>query len=137
MIANRSGLRVTASGGVSSLNDIDRLQRSIVPGIDSIIIGRAFHDGIFTATNTNGDSGVELNVPTPVDPSRFYYATYRMRVHGPQDIGAGSVSRWHWSYGPNFPLTYSTLWSSIVYEGWQTVTIDMRTAPLEPCSERR
>ena len=57
-IARESGLKVTASGGVSSLGDIERLlvakrdARDSVNGkpggIDSLIIGKALYDGRFT-----------------------------------------------------------------------------------------
>ena len=48
-IARESGLKVTASGGVSSLEDIERLAKAgSAFGIDSVIIGRAFYEGRFT-----------------------------------------------------------------------------------------
>src|SRR4051794_1373381 len=47
-IAKESGLRVTASGGVSSLDDIRRLQSAGSCGIDSVIIGKALYEGRFT-----------------------------------------------------------------------------------------
>jgi phosphoribosylformimino-5-aminoimidazole carboxamide ribotide isomerase len=47
-IARESGLRVTASGGVSSLQDIEQL-KSIRPcGVDSVIVGKALYEGRFT-----------------------------------------------------------------------------------------
>ncbi|HEX8719164.1 MAG TPA: 1-(5-phosphoribosyl)-5-[(5-phosphoribosylamino)methylideneamino]imidazole-4-carboxamide isomerase [Pyrinomonadaceae bacterium] len=47
-IARESGLRVTASGGVSSLEDLGRL-KSIAPcGVDSCIVGKALYEGRFT-----------------------------------------------------------------------------------------
>jgi phosphoribosylformimino-5-aminoimidazole carboxamide ribotide isomerase len=47
-IARESGLKVTAAGGLSSLSDIERLRKADAPGVDSVIIGRALYDGIFT-----------------------------------------------------------------------------------------
>ena len=48
-VARESGLRVTASGGVSSLADIARLADAGSDcGIDSVIIGRAIYEGRFT-----------------------------------------------------------------------------------------
>lgn len=48
-VARESGLRVTASGGVSSLDDIGRLAAAgSAFGIDSVIIGRAIYEGRFT-----------------------------------------------------------------------------------------
>ena len=48
MIARESGLRVTASGGVSSLEDIKRLRSVSDGGIDSVIVGKALYEGRFT-----------------------------------------------------------------------------------------
>lgn len=47
-IARESGLRVTASGGVSSLIEIERLQEVRECGVDSVIIGKALYEGRFT-----------------------------------------------------------------------------------------
>jgi phosphoribosylformimino-5-aminoimidazole carboxamide ribotide isomerase len=48
MIARESGLKVTASGGVSSLEDIRRLRNVSECGIDSVIVGKALYEGRFT-----------------------------------------------------------------------------------------
>jgi phosphoribosylformimino-5-aminoimidazole carboxamide ribotide isomerase len=48
MIARVSGLRVTASGGISSLEDIKRLRTVSECGIDSVIVGKALYEGRFT-----------------------------------------------------------------------------------------
>jgi phosphoribosylformimino-5-aminoimidazole carboxamide ribotide isomerase len=47
-IARESGLKVTASGGVSSLDDLRRLKSVSDSGIDSVIVGKAFYEGRFT-----------------------------------------------------------------------------------------
>ena len=47
-IARESGLRVTASGGISSLADITRLKTTSESGVDSVIIGKALYEGRFT-----------------------------------------------------------------------------------------
>lgn len=47
-IAKASGLRVTASGGVSSLEDIERLCELEGDGVDSVIVGKALYEGRFT-----------------------------------------------------------------------------------------
>ena len=52
-IARRSGLKVTASGGVSSLADIERLKIGCDDGIDSVIIGKAFYEKRFTLTEAS------------------------------------------------------------------------------------
>ena len=55
------------------------------------VTGGTFKNGIFTAANTapSGDPGLQLRVTAPIDPSRFYYLTYRMRVDGLIDILEG------------------------------------------------
>jgi phosphoribosylformimino-5-aminoimidazole carboxamide ribotide isomerase len=47
-IARAAGLRVTASGGVSSLADIKKLTEAKTCGVDSVIIGKALYEGRFT-----------------------------------------------------------------------------------------
>jgi phosphoribosylformimino-5-aminoimidazole carboxamide ribotide isomerase len=47
-IARESGLRVTASGGVSSLEDLRRLKTIAPCGVDSCIVGKALYEGRFT-----------------------------------------------------------------------------------------
>ncbi len=47
-IAEASGLRVTASGGVASLDDIVALKDLEQSGVDSVIIGKALYEGLFT-----------------------------------------------------------------------------------------
>jgi len=47
-VAQASGLQVTASGGISSLADIRRLQAAREPLIDSVIIGKALYEGRFS-----------------------------------------------------------------------------------------
>ncbi|HEX3144864.1 MAG TPA: 1-(5-phosphoribosyl)-5-[(5-phosphoribosylamino)methylideneamino]imidazole-4-carboxamide isomerase [Pyrinomonadaceae bacterium] len=47
-IATESKLKVTASGGVSSLEDLKRLKDAGDCGIDSVIVGKAFYEGRFS-----------------------------------------------------------------------------------------
>jgi phosphoribosylformimino-5-aminoimidazole carboxamide ribotide isomerase len=47
-VARASGLPVTASGGVSSLADIERLKTACGPRIDSVIVGKALYEKRFT-----------------------------------------------------------------------------------------
>jgi phosphoribosylformimino-5-aminoimidazole carboxamide ribotide isomerase len=47
-IAEASGLKVTASGGVSSLDDIYAVKDLEEYGVDSLIIGKALYEGLFT-----------------------------------------------------------------------------------------
>ena len=41
----RSGLNVTASGGVSSIEDLKNLRRLETSGVDQVIVGKAIYDG--------------------------------------------------------------------------------------------
>jgi len=47
-LGRRTGLRITASGGVSTLDDLRRLAALGLPGLDEAIVGRALYDGRFT-----------------------------------------------------------------------------------------
>lgn len=47
-LARESGLKVTASGGISSLEDIRQLRDASHCGIDSVIVGKALYEGRFT-----------------------------------------------------------------------------------------
>ena len=47
-LARKSGLRVTASGGVASCNDLKRLISCGEPLVDSVIIGKALYENRFT-----------------------------------------------------------------------------------------
>jgi len=47
-IAEMSGLHVTASGGVASLDDIFALKEIAQFGVDSVIVGKALYEGVFT-----------------------------------------------------------------------------------------
>ena len=47
-LARESGLKVTASGGISSLEDLERLRSVSDCGIDSVIVGKALYEGRFT-----------------------------------------------------------------------------------------
>jgi phosphoribosylformimino-5-aminoimidazole carboxamide ribotide isomerase len=64
-LGRRTGLRITASGGVSTLDDLRRLAALELPGLDEAIVGRALYDGRFTlaeaiaaAPGTAGEDGV-------------------------------------------------------------------------------
>src|SRR5215813_10070615 len=47
-IAEASGLKITASGGVASLDDVYAVKELEESGVDSLIIGKALYEGIFT-----------------------------------------------------------------------------------------
>jgi phosphoribosylformimino-5-aminoimidazole carboxamide ribotide isomerase len=48
LLARESGLKVTASGGVSSVADLKAIKQLSGFGVDSVIVGKALHDGRFT-----------------------------------------------------------------------------------------
>jgi phosphoribosylformimino-5-aminoimidazole carboxamide ribotide isomerase len=48
LLARESGLSVTASGGVSSVDDLKALKQLSEFGVDSVIIGKALYEGRFT-----------------------------------------------------------------------------------------
>jgi phosphoribosylformimino-5-aminoimidazole carboxamide ribotide isomerase len=48
LLARESGLKVTAAGGVSSLEDIKRLKELVAFGVDSVIVGKALYESRFT-----------------------------------------------------------------------------------------
>lgn len=47
-VARRTGIKVTASGGVSSVRDIARLRELEPDGVDSVIVGKALYEGRFS-----------------------------------------------------------------------------------------
>jgi phosphoribosylformimino-5-aminoimidazole carboxamide ribotide isomerase len=47
-LGRSSGLRITAAGGISTLDDLRRLAGLALPGLDEVIVGRALYDGHFT-----------------------------------------------------------------------------------------
>ena len=93
-----------------------------------------FADGIFTGrTDSSGDPQVLLHTSDPIDTSQYKYLTFRMYVEGNQNIGQGWVSRliW-WNEGPT--TDYVVTEDIVVYEGWQTYTLDLSKVGLEPIS---
>ena len=47
-IAREAGIKVTASGGVSSLSDLENLRDANEPLVDSVIVGKALYERSFT-----------------------------------------------------------------------------------------
>jgi phosphoribosylformimino-5-aminoimidazole carboxamide ribotide isomerase len=45
-LAIATGLSVTASGGISSKEDLEALRTLEAFGVDSVIVGRAFYEGL-------------------------------------------------------------------------------------------
>jgi hypothetical protein len=113
------------SWGMASAQDI---------GETTNIVGGTVSGGIFTGlTNASGDPHFFLSLAAPIDAQRYRYATFRMQLDGSQDIGAGSVSRLYWWFqGPTIDFVATR--DIIVYEGFQTYTVDLTQALLEPTS---
>jgi len=87
-----------------------------------------------TSTSNNRDPILYLNGPKefPVNTRSYFYFTYRMRDLQSQDIAGGSVARIFWKH-QNMSVV-STTEDIITFDGWKTVTIDLREAILEPGS---
>jgi hypothetical protein len=91
------------------------------------ITGGTFTNGIFRGTNVGGndDPAMNLRVTTPIDTSRFKYATYRMQVDTMDDPFRAPVARWLW--WDTRPETASPTDDIVVYEGFRTVSYDLST----------
>jgi phosphoribosylformimino-5-aminoimidazole carboxamide ribotide isomerase len=53
-MARKTGLRITAAGGVSTLDDLVRLSGLAALGVDEVISGKALYDGEFTLADARG-----------------------------------------------------------------------------------
>ncbi len=67
LIARTSGLKITASGGVSSLEDLKRLKAVSDCGIDSVIVGKALYEGRFTLPDALRAVAETTNSPRSVE----------------------------------------------------------------------
>ena len=89
--------------------------------------------GLFRGANVagNSDPGVFLTIDPdhPIDPNRYFYLSYRMRVVGIDSPSQGAVVRWAYFVAP---ATSDVTEDVREYAGWQTMPLDMRTATLEP-----
>jgi len=47
-VARATGLRITAAGGISTLDDIVRLEALLPLGVDEVVVGKALYEGRFT-----------------------------------------------------------------------------------------
>jgi phosphoribosylformimino-5-aminoimidazole carboxamide ribotide isomerase len=64
-IAEASGLKVTASGGVASLDDLVAVRRLQSSGVDSVIVGKALYEGRFTLEEALEVAAEEEDDPLP------------------------------------------------------------------------
>jgi phosphoribosylformimino-5-aminoimidazole carboxamide ribotide isomerase len=60
LIASSSGVKVTASGGISSLEDVRMLAELEADGCDSCIIGKAIYEGRFTVAQAIAIAGQQF-----------------------------------------------------------------------------
>lgn len=91
----------------------------------------AFAQGKFEGENVagSGDPGVFLAFKEPIDPAKWYYLTYRMKTENSNEARDGSVVRLLWWTNAQ---TNSTTQDIRDFDLWQVVTVDLRTATLEP-----
>lgn len=99
------------------------------------VSGLQVNSGILSGYSIAGNNDPELifNGPQlhPIDPNQFYYFTYRMRDPLPQDVFGGSVARIFWSDSNSQYFLAATSKDILIYDGWKSVTIDLRKALLE------
>lgn len=90
-----------------------------------------YSGGVYdAASDSSGDPGLILNVSSAIDSNKYRYLTFRMLLDGAQDIGGGWVARAIW-WGAGGPGNAAVTDDIIVYEGWQTYTLDLAQAALE------
>jgi hypothetical protein len=71
---------------------------------------------------------------TPIDTLRYRYVTYRYKENRTQDTMRGSVNRF--VFWPNVPQDNTTLHAVVTNEGWETYSVDLANAPVEPTTPR-
>lgn len=95
-----------------------------------------FTGGIFTASATNGDPAIHLNVTSPIDTSKYHWLSYSMRL--PQTgSGVWNVSRILWQRNDSSPWqtaddVISWYDNGNGYTTWYTYTVDLHRVVLEP-----
>lgn len=90
-----------------------------------------YSGGVYdAASDSTGDPGLTLNVTSAIDSNRYRYLTFKMLLDGAQDIGGGWVARAVW-WGVEGPGNAAVTDDIVVYEGWQTYTLDLAQAALE------
>jgi phosphoribosylformimino-5-aminoimidazole carboxamide ribotide isomerase len=53
-LARGSGLRITAAGGVSTVEDVRKLRALASLGVDEVVVGKALYEGRFTLGEAAG-----------------------------------------------------------------------------------
>jgi len=101
------------------------------------IVSSSFSGGIWTATtDSGGDPWVHLHVSLPIDTTKYRYATVRMWLEGepPEPQQFLSVQRWIWWYA-GVTLDAVTTEDMLIREGWQTYSLDLGDALIDPTSK--
>ena len=87
-----------------------------------------YSNGIMKATTSQSDPRFFPQVTTAINTNKYKFASFHMFVEGEQSVVGGWVQRFHWWY-VNVNDAVSTE-DMVVYEGWNTYTIDLSTAPV-------
>ena len=96
-------------------------------------------NGLFEGIAGVSDPEFHLNVSAPIDTSKYHYVTFRMKLdaQAPPIPGAFvTVQRFMWWYtSPSADVV--TTDDMIIREGWQTYSLDLRSAYIDPSTAGR
>ena len=120
-----TGPDYATNAGVPWNMDNSNAFKSIL-GLDSY----QFSGGQFNATNTGGDPRLRFNTPVTVDTSKYKYFSVRMWLEGNWDLYGGWVARALWAASAG--SLHTTTDDIVIYPGWNTYTLDLTKAILEP-----
>lgn len=108
----------------NSLNDIASTQNIVSTEIEKGAL-KASHAATGGACSENwSDSGVFLRVGAPIDPEKYRYLSFKVRMEGTPDISFGWMSRIIWYDAAGYP-NVGTSDDIINREGWNTHMIDL------------
>ena len=89
----------------------------------------SFSGGQFHGINSGGDPYLRFNTPVPLDTNKYKYFSIRMYLEGTFDLFGGWVARVFWYSVPEHPSTTDDI---TIFPGWNTYTVDLTKAALEP-----
>ena len=96
---------------------------------------RILTGGVLAGTNCGGEIDnpfLFLPNPVPIDGNRWHRLTVRLRYDGPFGLTGGptggAVARLIW-YVAGTPGADQNVHDLVVYPGWQTITVDLKTNP--------
>lgn len=106
------------------------------------VTSESWANGTYTATTTNTDPRLHLNIPIdkPIDTERYHYFTYTMDINTTgwetyninDKLGAGWVSRIVWGHSTTVHAFDGYTNDLIDYETPNIVTLDLRSDCLDP-----